>query len=552
MRKHEKRGDFSVTAISGIYVVILGINARESATKGLLGFAVHRTDHTEDEQYWLKGFKTFEETEPDPAPGALFSTLEHPIQSFLWADYTAKVNHMYTYKVVPLFGKPKNLQQGPPVEVEISTESEDKGTHATYFNRRVAGSQAYYRKFENKNPDEVENREAYKWLSRGLEEALLRFIKQADSSEYGLRAAVYEFNYMPVLKAFKEAANRGADVKIVYDSRQDNPREPNDEAIAEAGIRSLMIRRTQPKSYISHNKFVVLLKNGNPLQVWTGSTNFTRGGIFGQANVGHIVRDEEVARKYHEYWLQLANDPTNKDLRLWIEQDTPDPVGPPQAHTITPLFSPRKTLNTLNWYTERMDSAKQTICLTAAFGVNPLLAAVLEKDKDYLRYLLLERRGKNYNAFSRDRDVQIAVGSKFGEGALYRWTREVLTNFNFHVKYIHTKFMLIDPLSDNPTVISGSANFSDASTKKNDENMLVIQGDIRVADIYLGEFFRLFSHFYFRYVVNMQKAKRGTEERKQSYLKPDDSWTRRYYKPGSIKEKQRLLFGRDPNQPLEP
>jgi hypothetical protein len=45
MRKHEKRGDFSVTAISGIYVVTLGINATESATKGLLGFAIHRTDH---------------------------------------------------------------------------------------------------------------------------------------------------------------------------------------------------------------------------------------------------------------------------------------------------------------------------------------------------------------------------------------------------------------------------------------------------------------------------------------------------------------------------
>ena len=71
MRKYVKQGDFSVNAISGTYVVMLGFNAKETGLKELLGFAIHRTDHTEDEQYWLRGFKTFEETEPNPTPGAL-------------------------------------------------------------------------------------------------------------------------------------------------------------------------------------------------------------------------------------------------------------------------------------------------------------------------------------------------------------------------------------------------------------------------------------------------------------------------------------------------
>src|SRR4030042_1930897 len=93
MRKFARKGDFSVTAISGTYVVILAFNAEKSAANGLLGFAINRVDHTEDEQYWLRGFKTFEETEPDPIPGAQDSTLDHPIQSFLWGDYTAKTDH---------------------------------------------------------------------------------------------------------------------------------------------------------------------------------------------------------------------------------------------------------------------------------------------------------------------------------------------------------------------------------------------------------------------------------------------------------------------------
>ena len=58
--------------------------------------------------------------------------------------------------------------------------------------------------------------------------------------------------------------------------------------------------------------------------------------------------------------------------------------------------------------------------------------------------------------------------------------------------------MLIDPLSEEPIVVGGSANFSSASTKKNDENMLVVKGNKRVADIYLGEFMRLHTHHAFR------------------------------------------------------
>ncbi len=41
------------------------------------------------------------------------------------------------------------------------------------------------------------------------------------------------------------------------------------------------------------------------------------------------------------------------------------------------------------------------------------------------------------------------------------------------VFFVHTKFLLIDPLSDDPLVCSGSANFSSRSLLQNDENMLL-------------------------------------------------------------------------------
>ena len=128
MRGKAKNGYLSVNAIAGSYVVLLGIDVVSGSQSGLLGFAIKRTDHTENEEYWLNGFKTFEATDPDVTPSSLVSTLEHPIQGFLWGDYTAKPNHSYTYTVVAMKGSPKNLVQDDTVAVDITTEDEVKGT----------------------------------------------------------------------------------------------------------------------------------------------------------------------------------------------------------------------------------------------------------------------------------------------------------------------------------------------------------------------------------------------------------------------------------------
>src|ERR1044071_7807491 len=61
MRKRETNPDgLSVHAIAGTYVVMLNMDLPESRCDGLLGFAVHRTDYTEDEAYFLTGVKVFE------------------------------------------------------------------------------------------------------------------------------------------------------------------------------------------------------------------------------------------------------------------------------------------------------------------------------------------------------------------------------------------------------------------------------------------------------------------------------------------------------------
>jgi len=137
-------------------------------------------------------------------PGSSVSTLEHPVQDFQWNDFTAKPDHTYTYRVVALRGKPKKLIQTDTVEITVTTHSVDPGHHSVIFNRGVAGSQAYARRFGNRLTDEV-GVEAFEWLSRGLVEGLLGYLGRAADARFGLRGALYEFQYMPVLKAFGAA-----------------------------------------------------------------------------------------------------------------------------------------------------------------------------------------------------------------------------------------------------------------------------------------------------------------------------------------------------------
>ncbi len=578
MRKRVKQSGkkaISVNAVAGTYVVLLSMDANEGARKGLLGFAIHRTDKTQKEQYWLNGFKTFKELDPTPTPGSLVSTQTAPVQSFIWGDYTAFPNNSYVYKVVPVYGSPKNLIYGTEVEVAITTENEDNQEFAIYFNRGAAGSQAYARKFGNKTP-EVAGPEAYKWLSRGLMEAILAFIGKAKGSKYAIRTAAYEFSNADVLNAFKQSAASGADVKIVYDARENKtgPKKASDEAIKKAGIRKLMIPRTSDPAYISHNKYIILLKDGVPIEVLMGSTNFTDGGIYGQSNVVHIIRDKKIAAMYLEYWTMLSKDTPVKELRPWTVEKTPTPTDE-FKDGVQPIFSPRSSDDALQWYSNIIDNSKLLVGFTAAFGVNDYFADVMTKNKNNTRYVLFEKKppapnpkkpekgpSKAYEAYlnyTKVNNNNIAIGEiiaqdAIGDSEFHRWLSEKLSGLNAMVKYLHTKYLFVDPLSDDPLVISGSANFSNASTVNNDENMILIRGNTMVADIYFTEFMRIWNHFYFRDIANQyaqileKKLKVTTEEKKEDekmddpYLSPDDSWTNDYYGDDYRKTQERLLF----------
>lgn len=568
MRHLEPGSVLTARAVAGLHVVVLAWNFSKQLAiagavlppelKDLLGFAIEREERdgqgTVVERYMLRGMKRFRDKDQGLSPGTFVPLDEHPVQSFQWADYTAKPLTTYAYRIIPMYGTPKNLtpDEAASLQVVVTTEAETGSApgsgaprHDIYFNRGVIGSQAYARKFLNEDPDQDRpGSPPMKWLSRGLYEALIGFIGRAKNERYALRTAFYEFRYLPVARALRKAVDAGADVKIVYDAESSYKVE-NIGTLRSAELLQSDIEKPRTVSEgIRHNKFIVLLEDDTPIAVWTGSTNISAGGIFGHSNVGHVVWDTAVATAYLGYWQRLADNLTPTKLRAPNRQATPTPAGKTPDNSVVPLFSPRDEKNgneTLQWYADRMAEAQRIVCLTVAFNLDEVFQKVISVENDVLRYIVKDDDLGDGETIGQDRDVMFAGGGRFDEGALNNFLGERDNPLNTN-DYIHTKFMLVDPLSNDPLVVSGSANFSRPSQRTNDENMLVIRGDTRVADIYFGEFMRIFDHHYARYVVRKLQDE-GKSDPSAGYLKEKaEDWVRSHFDDRSYKAKRRRYF----------
>jgi phosphatidylserine/phosphatidylglycerophosphate/cardiolipin synthase-like enzyme len=558
MRVRTVASGLTVNAVAGSYVVVLGLNINDADRVGLRGFAIQREDKNEGETFWMKGMKTFESVEPHPAGGEQFSSLVHPFQSFQWADYTAKPGYTYVYTVVAMTGKPGALKPGASVSVTVTTEN-ITDNHTIHFNRGAAASQEYARRFLNRPPSEV-GQGAYDWLSRGLVEGIIAFIERAKGKDQGLRGAFYEFQWPIVLKALHDAKQRGAAVEIVFDDidNETGPHGANEDAIKLAGIKAVCKPRSN--GTLMHNKFLVLTEKNKPKALLFGSTNLTENGIYGHANCTHVVENAVIAGKYLKYFEMLRTDPvtTGKGnaYKQWTIAQSPAPTKTFEDG-MAPVFSPRSNLDALKWYGTLAESAQKALFMTFAFGMNAVFKTIYGKSDKVLRVGLMEKEwnGKNKDAqIAAIRKIQalpnvvIAIGNRIPLNGFDRWLGELdrITN-PVNVHWIHLKFMLVDPLSENPTVVTGSANFSDASTQTNDENMLVIKGNKRVADIYFGEYMRLYSHYAFREAVKIFLDKNPhakPDDMKQGFLIEEGDWTASYFDPKdrSARMARRLYF----------
>jgi phosphatidylserine/phosphatidylglycerophosphate/cardiolipin synthase-like enzyme len=587
--KSELQDGFQIFAVSGINTISFAVKATAAARKELLGFAVERSDPAENQRYYMYGFKVFKSIIPHPDENTQVSTHDHPVQSLVWDDFTGKSGRKYDYYFHPLRGEPRNLDRSAnPIKISVETEPlYSKQEHDVFFNRGVASSQAYSRRFNNLRPDKQptpeKRQEAFDWLSRDLLPALLQFIKNAKPND-GLLCCFYEFRYAPVAKALQDAIDRGVDVQIIFDAKVNEytdkkgefhpsfPREDNRETQKEVGLPKVRIHLREARtSSIAHNKFMVLLRGASrkATEVWTGSTNISDGGIFGQTNVGHWVRNADVAAKFEEYWNLLKDDPggTDDDDRSTVRQknaklysaveginDVPLALNDIPKGTTT-VFSPRTGLDVLEFYFDLVLKANLSSAITLAFGINQDFKKELQTRtfEDHIIFMMLEKKDA---PTTRNRETFVAINAKnnvyqawgsYLEDPLYQWTRETNTRklqLNQHVSYVHSKFLLMDPLSADPIIVTGSANFSAASTNSNDENMLIIRGDQRAADIYFTEFNRIFNHYYFRSIAETTRDSGKEQSEGSLFLQETAQEWLANYAPGKLRQKRVDLYAK--------
>src|SRR4051812_747603 len=109
-----------------------------------------------------------------------------------------------------------------------------------------------------------------------------------------------------------------------------------------------------------------------------------------------------------------------------------------------------------------------------------------------------------------------AIDSKDAFGA---WEAE-LARFGFAI--IHNKIVVIDPFSDNCTVVTGSHNLGFRASHNNDENMVIVRGHRALAEAYACHVLDLYDHYAFRFLLKQHPEVFGRP------LQPDDTWQERY------------------------
>lgn len=563
MRYKNEDNDLKLYAVAGTQTVLLSFNISKSKldNKNFLGFSVQRKDKNGKISF-LNGTKHFASLAKNTDPVIRNTSL---VQSFYWQDYTVDPGQHYTYTIQPMFGTAINHQPKFESSINITTEELHTGKHSVYFNYGVTGSQAYAhnKEFGNTPVSELKGialQHALAFLGRDLwSEGLIKFVQQATGNTFSIYGAFYEFQHPDFLAELKAAKDRGADVQLIVSGKPDQYEDKiykngtvrlNNKSMIEKSGLSSCIKTLRKKPSQPHNKFMILCENGKAKQVWTGSTNITLAGIFGQCNTGHWMEDDAIAEKYLAYWNGLVGDPfmsIQAKVSESIQADT-DLIKLPKGSYV--FFSPRdlpEVKNTkpahLQHYADLIDSAKELVCMIFPFNMDEVFNTVFQKDKDYLRLLLFESASDAKAVKSNDTDLKVTAGAVF-DGDEKDWAKEITTKATTGagILYVHNKFFIIDPLSNNPIVVTGSANFSANSIHNNDENSIVIKGEPRVADIYLTEFDRLFVHFWPRYLRTIEPK---DNKKPQGFAKPLDetfTWHKDYFDATKFAMKRKQLF----------
>jgi phosphatidylserine/phosphatidylglycerophosphate/cardiolipin synthase-like enzyme len=558
----------------------------EPKPAGCLGFAIYRVDgagketalpsHAVFKGYQIKSGQT---------------TAEFPLQKFYWKDPYARLeaertgNRKFRYRVVPLEGKPGALTPmsfPQMVSNEVEITSTISPAIAAHFNRGLISTQRVSRALKGKPAPKslkaliVQPGNALRVsLAAGMVEALTAFVDRAKTAGR-IYAALYELGDEELVRKLEKLGKR---LKIVLSNsvvtdektkkKSDGNQDARDRLKLTAGVEW---NRIMPANHIGHNKFLVYEdRNKNARAVLFGSTNWTSTGLCAQTNNTLVIEDPGLAKRYRDYWEQLAADTKTakglpkglqaKKLRSW---DGTSRRVTLDGAKLESFFSPNtsaarrsKAKNEtcpvdMQVLVDRIEAAKHSVLFLAFYPGTPSIAnwaaEAQRKNKNlFVRgcvtnksaaegfYYALQgmtppKKVKGVKTPSKQ-DLRVLGAEALDKTIPVGWQRELL-KAGFAI--VHDKIVVIDAFSDDCVVVTGSHNLGYKASYDNDENLVLIQGNKKLASAFATHVLDVYDHFAWRYLVKQRGAKAADQS-----LKSTDAWQEKYYGPdGKIKTAQ--------------
>lgn len=430
-------------------------------------------------------------------------------------------------------------------------------------------------------------------LSGDMVEALSDFIDKA-KNKGAIYAALYELGDEELIKKLEGLKNRlfivlsnsrgtlddvtkpkvkGEDGKMHFSQKiVDNNQKARD--ILKKATPNIW-DRIMPANHIGHNKFLVYVdSNGAPASVLLGSTNWTPTGLCTQTNNTLVIEDKNLAQRYLDYWKRLKTDTEaaagisknlqETGLRTWDAKGVEiKKVG--DAESIQSWFSPNtpearksnaateKRPPDMEEVTKCINGAEKAILFLAFYPGSPSIAnwtalALKKKPDLFVRGCVTNKSASEgfYYDLKGITPPKKVKGEKntikqdyrvFGAEAFdnkiipANWQKEIL-NAGFAI--IHDKIMVIDPFSEDCIVITGSHNLGHKASFDNDENLVIVKGNKKLAAAYAAHILDVYDHFSFRYWFKNNK-------KTTDYNLEDDPeiWLEKYYdQNGNIKNAQ--------------
>jgi phosphatidylserine/phosphatidylglycerophosphate/cardiolipin synthase-like enzyme len=549
----------SVRAITSPTLVLLAFDwPQGDGRANFLGFAIERSPGFDGApKSWLPNRIGFDGPKSDQSD---FSSAEAPIQKFYWWDAridTKDRGTSFSYRVIPVTGSPGNLQLNDPDQGQVVARiphTEENGI-TTHFNRAVVSSQAFARQFPQLLTAS-DQKAARAWLANGMEQAIPEFLDRAAGKD--IDGAIYHLTdktwIIPALRHY------GGAISLAYNQTSKDHASDNAIEELENSGRPKTAFAARTHANIMHNKFLVRIGAADHAEaVLAGSANFTSEGLSAQANVLHAFESPELAKLYLARKRLLDGDPklgeTQNQQQGWSEKIA---VGDAKIRVFFPPEA-TATRESLDAIVQAVKAAQHSILLCAYDPTDKdLLDGVFNAaDQGRMMLALVNRVSKEKPTGDPKRaDVAAKIeifdrssksGDVVGFGAFKKsdaptdfvpervlWPGE---NPKIMVR-VHHKFVVIDGEGDNPIVFTGSANFSGNSLHKNDENLLEITECPRLAQIYFAEFLRLYEHYRAR--ASFEKREKGNPDTFR--LTKDNSWSKKYFEPGSAEAKARATM----------